>query len=117
MGLATIFNRYFTITVFSINILNIRCERRNAMSGKKLYKSRDKKVAGVCGGVANYLDTDPTVVRLVWALVAIFSGFGFVAYIVAAVILEDEPSHKDDVVEYEAPKSHDTPVKFDPDDK
>lgn len=86
------------------------------MSTKKLYKSRDKKIAGVCGGVAKYLDMDPTAVRLVWALVGLFTGFGFVAYIVAAIVMEDEPAYHDDVIDYEPPKK-DGPVGFDPDNR
>ena len=86
------------------------------MSSKKLYKSREKKVAGVCGGLAQYCDIDPTVVRLVWALAGIFTPVGVIAYIVAMVVMEDEPSYRDDVVDYEQPKK-DGPVGFDPDNK
>ena len=54
---------------------------------KKLYRIEEgKKLAGVCGGVAEYLNIDPTVVRLVWALVAL-CGPGILAYIVAALIM------------------------------
>lgn len=61
------------------------------MNNKKLYKSVDKKVAGVCGGIAEYFGFDATVVRLIWALVALTTGVGFVAYIVAAIIMEENP--------------------------
>ncbi len=86
------------------------------MSTKKLYKSRDKKISGVCGGIANYLDFDPTVVRLVWALVGLTTGVGFVGYIVAAIIMEDEPSYRDDVADYVPPKK-DGRVGFCPDNR
>lgn len=57
---------------------------------KKLYKTEgtDKKLCGVCGGVAEYLDIDPTLVRLGWALLTLFSlGFGFWGYIICALII------------------------------
>ena len=59
---------------------------------KKLYKSNtDKKICGVCGGVAEYLNIDPTIVRLVWALAIIFAGGGLLAYIIAALIMPNNP--------------------------
>ena len=57
---------------------------------KKLYKTEgaDKKLCGVCGGVAEYLDIDPTLVRLGWALLTLFSlGLGFWGYIICALII------------------------------
>ena len=66
------------------------------MNGKKLYKSRDKKICGVCGGIAEFFDIDPTVVRIVWALAAFSTGIGVAAYIIAAIIMNDYPA--DDVV-------------------
>lgn len=49
----------------------------------------DRKICGVCSGVARYLNIDTTVVRLIWALLA-FSGFGIVAYIVAALVMPSD---------------------------
>ena len=50
---------------------------------KQLMKSsRDKKIAGVCGGLAHYLDMDPTIVRLIWGILAFCYGASIVAYIV-----------------------------------
>ena len=58
---------------------------------KKLTKSRtDKKLCGVCGGMARYLEVDPTVVRVVWAVVALCAGFGLLAYFLAALIMPYE---------------------------
>ena len=60
---------------------------------KKLYRSKtDKKVAGVCGGLAEYLNVDPTVIRLIWVLVAL-SGAGLVAYLVCALIMPEKPDN------------------------
>lgn len=67
---------------------------------KKLYRIRRyKKLAGVCGGFAKYFDIDPTIVRLLWALVGVFSaGTGILAYIVCAFIIPEEP---DDIIDIE----------------
>ena len=46
-------------------------------------------LAGVCGGVAEYLGVDPTVVRLVWAIFTILGGAGLLAYIIAAIIMPE----------------------------
>lgn len=58
------------------------------MKKKKLYKSiDDKRIAGVCGGIAEYLDVDSTIVRLI-GIVLVFSwGAGLLAYIIAAIIM------------------------------
>lgn len=54
---------------------------------KKLYRSdSDKMLCGVCGGIAEYFDVDPTIIRLLWAILAC-TGSGIVAYIIAAVII------------------------------
>ena len=59
---------------------------------KKLYRSRtNKQLAGVCAGVADYINMDPTVVRVLWAVVSLFAGAGIVAYIVCALIIPEEP--------------------------
>ena len=60
---------------------------------KKLYLSKkDKKLAGVCGGIAAYLNIDSTVVRLVWALVCALAGTGVLAYIICAFVIPDDPN-------------------------
>ena len=58
---------------------------------KKLYRSvSDKKLAGVCGGLAEYLNMDPTVIRVIWALLS-FWGPGLLAYIVCALVIPEKP--------------------------
>lgn len=60
---------------------------------KKLYRSRsDRMLFGVCGGVADYLGIDSTIVRLLWAASAFFALFGLWAYIVAALLIPEEPA-------------------------
>lgn len=59
---------------------------------KRLYKSRtDKKLDGVCAGIAEYLDIDPTVIRLLWVIATAFAGAGILAYIIAAIIMPRKP--------------------------
>ncbi|OUQ15888.1 PspC domain-containing protein [Lachnoclostridium sp. An14] len=54
---------------------------------KRLYRSDENKVlCGVCGGLGEYFNIDPTIVRLLWAIL-VFSGPGIFAYIVAAIIM------------------------------
>lgn len=61
------------------------------MQNKKLMKSRnDRKLCGVCGGLAEYLNVDSTMVRLIWALLVLAAGTGVLAYLVAALIMPEE---------------------------
>ena len=62
------------------------------MNEKKLYKSStDKKLAGVCGGIAVYFNIDSTLVRLGWVVFSLLGGSGLLAYIIAAIIMPDRP--------------------------
>jgi len=59
---------------------------------KKLYKSKSSKMlAGVCGGIAEYFNADPTLVRLAWILFCACGGSGIIAYIIAAIVIPQEP--------------------------
>ncbi len=58
---------------------------------KKLYRSdTDRKIAGVCGGIAEYFDIDSTLVRLGWILFMFAGGSGILAYIIAWLIMPDK---------------------------
>ena len=60
---------------------------------KKLYKSlKDRKIAGVCGGIAEYLNIDSNVIRIIWVIFSFGFGTGILAYIICALILSDNPS-------------------------
>ncbi len=62
------------------------------METKKLYLSRkDKKLAGVCGGIAEYFNIDSTIVRLIWVIAVFAVGTGILAYIICALIMPDPP--------------------------
>ena len=55
---------------------------------KKLYKSSvDKKLCGVCGGIAEYFELDSTVIRLAWVLFTVFGGSGLLVYFIAALVM------------------------------
>lgn len=61
------------------------------MQNKKLKKSRtDRKICGVCGGLAEYLNMDSTIIRLIWALLILAAGTGLLAYIIAAIIMPED---------------------------
>lgn len=71
-------------------------EEKELILMKKLYKSRtDKKISGVCGGLAEYLNLDPSIVRLLMFLFIWCVGIGLIAYIAAALILP----YKDEIQE------------------
>ncbi len=64
------------------------------MEAKKLYRSTtDRMLGGVAGGIAEYFGFDSTLVRLVFALLIISAGFGLVAYIIAWVVIPENPKH------------------------
>ena len=62
------------------------------LKGKKLYRSRSNRmIAGVCGGIGEYLDIDPTVVRLLWFILSLASmGAGALVYIIAWIIIPEK---------------------------
>ncbi len=59
---------------------------------KRLYKSKtEKKLCGVCGGIAQYFEIDPTLVRLAWVAFTVLGGSGILAYIIALIVMPQEP--------------------------
>ncbi len=63
-----------------------------AKEPKRLYRSKkDKKIGGVCGGIAEYFNVDPTLIRLLWVLITIFSaGLGILGYLIAWIIIPEK---------------------------
>ncbi len=62
------------------------------MNPRRLYRSRDRQLAGVAGGMAEYLDIDPTVVRILWIIVGIASGgLALLAYFILALVIPPAP--------------------------
>lgn len=61
------------------------------MQGKRLYRSEtNRMICGVCGGIAEYFNIDPTLVRLGFVLFLFGAGSGFFAYLIAAIIVPTE---------------------------
>lgn len=60
---------------------------------KRLFKSRDKKIAGVCGGLSHYInpDLDPILMRAGWLAITLFNPFMLIIYLVLALALPDTP--------------------------
>ncbi len=59
---------------------------------KRLYKSStDRKLDGVCGGIAEYCDVDPTLIRLGWVFATCFAFAGLIAYIACAIVIPRKP--------------------------
>ncbi|HHX74717.1 MAG TPA: PspC domain-containing protein [Firmicutes bacterium] len=73
---------------------------------KRLYRARREQVlGGVCMGIARYLNVDVTLVRLLWIVFTFIGGSGLVAYIIAWVVIPEEP-HEDDVIDVTPGKEH-----------
>ena len=61
---------------------------------KKLYRSKsDRVIAGVCGGVAEYLNIDVTIVRVLWAIASVFAAAGIIAYLICAFLIPEKPDN------------------------
>ena len=60
---------------------------------KRLYRSKKEKVlGGVCGGIAEYFNIDPILIRLLWILALFGAGFGILAYLIALIIIPLDPN-------------------------
>jgi len=72
---------------------------------KKLYRSEENKVwAGVIGGIGEYLDIDPSILRIAWVVIVVFSGIipGLIVYFISLLIVPKTPHHDRKEVENEA---------------
>ena len=64
-------------------------------SPRKLYRSRtERSIAGVCGGLGEYFDADPTMIRLVTLLLILFGGLSIWAYIILRIVIPEQPARK-----------------------
>ena len=63
------------------------------MVKKRLYRSKKERIlGGVCGGIAEYLNADPTIVRLIWSAITVFTAFiaGILIYLIAWIIIPEK---------------------------
>jgi phage shock protein C len=61
------------------------------MTDKKLFRSRNnRKIAGVCGGLGDYFNIDPTLVRILFLIFLLFGGGGFLLYIICWIAVPEE---------------------------
>ncbi|MFO7882290.1 MAG: PspC domain-containing protein [Kosmotogaceae bacterium] len=69
---------------------------------KRLYKSRkEKMIDGVCGGIAEYANVDPTIIRLIFFLLIFAGGAGIILYLIAMIIMPRKPIKEDETVHEE----------------
>jgi phage shock protein C len=61
-------------------------------SPKRLYRSKEKMVAGVCAGLADYLNIDPTIMRILFVVIAFAGGASLLAYLIMWIIVPEEKS-------------------------
>jgi len=71
-------------------------KRRKKMNKtRRLYRSaKSKLLGGVCGGIAEYFNVDPVIIRLLWVLFVLAYGIGILFYIIAWIIIPRNPKHK-----------------------
>lgn len=74
---------------------------------KKLYKSSNKKISGVCAGIAEFFEIDPTIVRVIYALLACFTAVVpfIVVYAILAFVIPESPFPEYQYNEYEQNKT------------
>ncbi|MFH2020926.1 MAG: PspC domain-containing protein [archaeon] len=86
----------WTIIIIGLNVVGVLlylifAKKMTDKKQKKLFRStKNKVIAGVCGGLGEYFDVDPTIVRLVWVVFSLMGGAGILAYIIAWIII---PKH------------------------
>jgi len=67
---------------------------------KKLYRStKDRWLAGICGGIAEYFELDPTIIRVLFVVFSLFAGGGILAYIILWLIIPQEPETSEPAVD------------------
>lgn len=74
-----------------VSIFATETKIQDKMNNKKLYRSMaDKKLCGVCGGLGEYFEVDPTLIRLLWVIFTFMGGAGLLAYIICAIIVPQQ---------------------------
>jgi phage shock protein C len=76
---------------------------------QRLYRSRtDRMIGGVCGGLAQFFSIDATIIRLLFVFTALFWGTSLLVYVVMLLVVPEEPSPKDEVINITAAEGHST---------
>ena len=83
---------YFVSQSFTVN----KNGGRGKITGRLHKSTRDKKICGVCGGIAEYLKVDPTIIRFVFAMMVLGWGTGIMAYFLCALILPNGDAEEDE---------------------
>ena len=83
---------FFNLIGAIIYFVLVKMSNKNlTRTRRKLYKSKNKMLAGVCGGIANFLKIDPNIIRLAWVIVTIFKPLpGILAYLIASIIIPEK---------------------------
>ena len=63
------------------------------MNNKRLYRSNNRKLFGICGGIAEYLGVDPFWVRLIWAITALAWGTSILVYFILVFVMDNRPDY------------------------
>lgn len=79
-----------TMAKIAIKLDSILIFEKTKCMVQRLTKSKDKKIFGVCGGLGNYFDIDPTVIRIAFIVGFIFFGTGLLLYIILALVIPSE---------------------------
>ena len=67
------------------------------MAERRIYRSKENRIlAGVCGGIGDYFDVDPTLVRIIFVLLAIWGGIGILLYIICFIVIPESNSMKEE---------------------
>ena len=83
--LATLQPKFMSTNNSTFAVLN---EMKGQKMNKKLYRSiANKKLCGVCGGIGDYFELDPNLIRILWIIFALAGGSGLLAYIICAIIM------------------------------
>ncbi len=82
---------YLIFMKLNKNYKGFKLKMKTDKNIKKLYRSKKNRViAGVCGGIGEYLNIDPTIIRLLWILFIFAGGSGILAYIIAWIIMPQQ---------------------------
>jgi len=81
------------VLILFVIILILLLKNNNMTRAKRIYRSvLDRKIAGVCGGLGEYFDIDPVIIRILWVVLVLVGGGGLIAYLIALIVIPNDPS-------------------------